>query len=163
MTQHSRFSPKTGFGRTFCVQPSLAAALAVLAVALSGPLGAQTPAPPAAVYGPFNAVFLADGPGLSKPMSPAASLDGLAAVATTIQGSNQQPVMQDPILAGRASWTLAFWFESLGAAARDGVAGRHRRSSRGGCALHRYPGQSAGALAGAGARFGRVRRRRQCA
>jgi hypothetical protein len=112
MTQHSRFSPKAGFGRTFCIQPSLPATLAVLVVVLSAPLRAQMPAPPAAVYGPYNAVSLADGPGLNKPLSPASSLDGLAAVATTIQGSNQQPVMQDPILSGRASWTLAFWFQS---------------------------------------------------
>jgi len=70
------------------------------------------PAPPAAVYGPYKRRLSCGRTRLNKPLSPASSLDGLAAVATTIQGSNQQPVMQDPILSGRASWTLAFWFQS---------------------------------------------------
>jgi hypothetical protein len=85
--------------------------VAVLALVLSAPLRAQAPSPSAEAYGPFNAVFLADGPGLSKPLTPSTSLDGLTAVATDQQGSNG-PVMQDPLLAGRASWTLAFWFNS---------------------------------------------------
>jgi len=88
----------------------LRAAVALVAAALAVPVLAQTP--PLAAYGPFNAVFLADGSGLNKPLSPSTSLDGLEAVATTIQGSNQQPAMQDPLLAGRASWTLGFWFEA---------------------------------------------------
>ncbi len=110
MTLPFAFSPKAGFRPPVCVRLTLSAAVTVLAVTLSVPLRAQAP-PPAEAYGPFNAVFLADGPGLNKPLSPAASLDGLAAVATAIQGSNQ-PVVQDPILAGRASWTLVFWFQS---------------------------------------------------
>jgi hypothetical protein len=94
------------------VRAGLRAAVALVAAVLAAPLHAQAPTPPAAAYGPFNAVFLADGSGLNKPLSPSTSLDGLQAVATTIQGSNQQPAMQDPLLAGRASWTLAFWFEA---------------------------------------------------
>jgi hypothetical protein len=66
--------------------------------------------PPAAAYGPFNAVFLAGGSGLNKTLSPSTSLDGVWAVAMDGQGSGQ-PAIQDPVLAGRASWTLAFWFE----------------------------------------------------
>jgi hypothetical protein len=85
--------------------------IAVLVLLLSAPLRAQAPAPPAEAFGPFNAVFLADGPGLNKILSPAASLDGLATVAWDRQGSGQT-AGQDPILAGHAAWTLAFWFES---------------------------------------------------
>ncbi|MGA2340296.1 MAG: LamG-like jellyroll fold domain-containing protein, partial [Terracidiphilus sp.] len=109
MLKHPTFSPAAGVrlrGRAV-----MQVAVAVVAAALAAQLHAQAPAPPAAAYGPFNAVFLADGPGLNKPLSPSTSLDGLAAVAMDGQGSGQ-PSMQDPILAGRASWTLAFWFES---------------------------------------------------
>jgi hypothetical protein len=110
MKLHSRFSPKSGFRPAVSVRPALTATVAVLAVALSAPLRAQAPVPPAEAYGPFNAAFLADGPGLNKPLTPATSLDGLAAVAIDGQGSGQ-PAMQDPLLAGRATWTLAFWFQ----------------------------------------------------
>jgi len=82
----------------------------ILAATLAAPLGAQAPTAPAEAYGPFNAVFLADGSGLNKTLSPSTSLDGVWAVAIDGQGSGQ-PSIQDPILAGRAVWTLAFWFE----------------------------------------------------
>ena len=91
------------------VRAVLRAAVPLVAAALAAHAPAQ--APPQAAYGPFNAVFLADGSGLNKPLSPSTSLDGLEAVAMDGQGSGQ-PAMQDPLLAGRASWTLAFWFEA---------------------------------------------------
>jgi Exo-beta-D-glucosaminidase Ig-fold domain/Concanavalin A-like lectin/glucanases superfamily/Glycosyl hydrolases family 2/Glycosyl hydrolases family 2, sugar binding domain/Glycosyl hydrolases family 2, TIM barrel domain len=84
---------------------------AILVAILAAPLGAQSPATPAEAYGPFNAVFLADGSGLNKTLSPSTSLDGVWAVAIDGQGSGQ-PSIQDPVLAGRAAWTLSFWFES---------------------------------------------------
>jgi Exo-beta-D-glucosaminidase Ig-fold domain/Concanavalin A-like lectin/glucanases superfamily/Glycosyl hydrolases family 2/Glycosyl hydrolases family 2, sugar binding domain/Glycosyl hydrolases family 2, TIM barrel domain len=104
MPKHRTFITATGFR----LRVGAVLRVALIASALAACLHAQAPA----AYGPFNAVFLADGPGLNKTLSPVTSLDGLAAVATTIQGSNQQPAMQDPIVAGRASWTIAFWFES---------------------------------------------------
>ncbi len=104
MFKHPIFVPADGFR----LRVRTAMRVAVVAVALAACLHAQAPA----AYGPFNAVFLADGSGLNKTLSPATSLDGLVAVAATIQGSNQQPATEDPILAGRAAWTLAFWFES---------------------------------------------------
>jgi hypothetical protein len=70
---------------------------------------------PLEAYGPFNAVFLANGSGLNKNLNPSTSLDRDWAVAMDGQGSGQ-PAMQDPILAGRASWTLTFWFEQPEAA-----------------------------------------------
>ena len=85
--------------------------LVALVAAAPAAMHAQATAPPAAAYGPFNAVFLAGGAGLNKTLSPSTSLDGVWAVAMDGQGSGQ-PAIQDPILAGRASWTLAFWFES---------------------------------------------------
>ncbi len=84
---------------------------ALLAAAPAAPILAQAPTLPATAFGPFNAVFLTDGPGLNKALSPSTSLDGVWAVAMDGQGSGQ-PAIQDPVLAGRASWTLAFWFES---------------------------------------------------
>ncbi|MGB6721467.1 MAG: LamG-like jellyroll fold domain-containing protein [Terracidiphilus sp.] len=51
---------------------------------------------PAEDYGPYNAVFLPDGPGLSKPLAEPPALNG----------------PMGTLLAGRAAWTLAFWFRS---------------------------------------------------
>ena len=108
---HTAFSPAAGFRRPACVRPRISVTIAVLLFLLATPLRAQAPAPPAEAYGPFNAVFLADGPGLNKTLSPATSLDGLATAAWDRQGSGQT-AGQDPILAGHAAWTVAFWFES---------------------------------------------------
>ena len=108
---HSSFSLKAGLKTRISPWLGILNTTAFLAIALSEPLSAQAPPLPAEAYGPYNAVFLAGGPGLTKPVSPSASLDNLAAPALDLQGSNQ-PVMQDPLLAGRASWTLAFCFNS---------------------------------------------------
>ena len=108
---HTAFSPAAGFRRTACVRPCIPVAIAVLVLLLQAPLRAQAPAPPAEAYGPFNAVFLAGGPGLNKTLSPATSLDGIATAAWDREGSGQT-AGQDPILAGHAAWTVAFWFES---------------------------------------------------
>jgi len=84
--------------------------LVALVAAAPVTVRAQATAPPTAAYGPFNAVFLTGGAGLNKTLSPSTSQDGIWAVAMDGQGSGQ-PAIQDPVLAGRASWTLAFWFE----------------------------------------------------
>jgi hypothetical protein len=110
MTQNLTFPPETNSQSIPFVRSRFAAILTVLAILLQAAMHAQAPAAPAEAYGPFNAVFLADGPGLNKPLSPWASLDGLAEVAMDQQGSNG-PVMQDPLLGGRAPWTLVFWFQ----------------------------------------------------
>jgi hypothetical protein len=113
MPKHFQFFPRVRF-RLF-VRAARRAAAAVLAVGLiallATPLAAQTPTAPAEAYGPFNAIFLADGSGLNKTLSPSTSLDGVWAVAMDGQGSGQ-PSIQDPLLAGRAVWTLSFWFKS---------------------------------------------------
>ena len=107
MSKQFSFMPEAGF-RLF-VGAVIVFLVAVVAVAPAA-MQAQAIAPPAA-YGPFNAVFLADGSGLNKTLTPSTSLDGVWAVAMDGQGSDQ-PAIQDPVLAGRASWTLAFWFEA---------------------------------------------------
>ena len=107
MSKQPSYITEAGFG--LLVRASFGFLVALFAAAPAS-MQAQATAPPAAAYGPFNAVFLADGPGLNKTLSPSTSLDGVWAVAMDGQGSGQPP-MQDPVLAGRASWTLAFWFE----------------------------------------------------
>jgi hypothetical protein len=70
-----------------------------LGILLVLPLSASAQQVPAEAYGPYNAVFLADGPGLTKPSAgpygqpPPPS----AAIATDV-------------LDAHARWTLAFWF-----------------------------------------------------
>ena len=53
-------------------------------------------------FGPYNAVSLADGSGLIKPLAPPAPLDP----------RYRGPQPPDPLTRGSASWTLAFWFHS---------------------------------------------------
>jgi hypothetical protein len=57
---------------------------------------------PEEAYGPYNAVFLPDGPGLTKPLAPPVPLDP----------RYQGPRPPDPLTGGAAPWTLAFWFHS---------------------------------------------------
>jgi hypothetical protein len=108
MSKHPSYTPEASFRLFVCAAFGfLVAPLGAAPAAMH----AQTIAPAPAAYGPFNAVFLADGPGLNKTLSPSTSQDGVWAVAMDGQGSGQ-PAIQDPVLAGRAAWTLAFWFES---------------------------------------------------
>jgi Glycosyl hydrolase 2 galactose-binding domain-like/Exo-beta-D-glucosaminidase Ig-fold domain/Concanavalin A-like lectin/glucanases superfamily/Glycosyl hydrolases family 2/Glycosyl hydrolases family 2, TIM barrel domain len=94
-----------------CRLPFLALVFASLvALALTASQRAQAQATLTEAYGPFNAAFLADGPGLNKPMNPATSRDGLSAPSLDREQSGW-PARQDPLLAGRASWTLVFWFK----------------------------------------------------
>src|ERR1039458_9473093 len=107
MSKQPSYMPEAGF--RLLVRAAIGFLVALVAAAPAA-VNAQATAPPAAAYGPFNAVFLAGGAGLNKTLSPSTSLDGVWAVAMDGQGSGQ-PAIQDPVLAGAASWTLAFWFE----------------------------------------------------
>ncbi|MGB7264173.1 MAG: LamG-like jellyroll fold domain-containing protein [Terracidiphilus sp.] len=73
----------------------------VLSAFIAAPAGSAQSIPEEA-YGPYNAKFLPDGLGLIKPLATPAPLD------PRYQGS-QPP---DPLTAGAAQWTLAFWFHS---------------------------------------------------
>jgi hypothetical protein len=64
------------------------------------PVFAQTA--PQEAYGPYSAIFLPDGPGLIKPLAPPAPLDP----------RYKGPQPSDPLTAGAAQWTLAFWFHT---------------------------------------------------
>jgi hypothetical protein len=67
---------------------------------------------PTEAYGPFNATFLADGPGLTKPLTHPSSLDGRGAALLERLGVNRPLDERDPLLEGRATWTLGFWFHT---------------------------------------------------
>ena len=112
MPTRTAMSPNAKFQLPFRVRKWVRVTVALASFVLSAFLHAQPPAspPPAEAYGPFNAVFLIGGPGLNKTLSPATSLDGLATPAWDSEGS-AQAAGQDPILAGNASWTIAFWFK----------------------------------------------------
>jgi len=73
---------------------------------------ANAQALPAEAFGPYNAVVLPDGPGLTKSLSPPSPLDGRTAALLDRLGINRQSESHDPLLTGGAKWTLAFWFHS---------------------------------------------------
>jgi len=66
---------------------------------------------PAEAYGPYNATFLVDGAGLSKPLTPPSSIDPRTAAMLDRMGmGNRQSDSHEALLGGHAAWTLAFWF-----------------------------------------------------
>lgn len=69
-------------------------------------LGAQSL--PSEIYGPYNATFLPDGPGLSK------KLAAPPAPPSPFSHADPNPLVDERsiILKGHASWSLAFWFHS---------------------------------------------------
>ncbi|MGD0627898.1 MAG: LamG-like jellyroll fold domain-containing protein [Terracidiphilus sp.] len=88
------------------------AVLALLALVFHSHALAQTQALPAEAYGPYNATFLIDGPGMTKPLAPPSTLDPRTAGMLDRLGLNQQAAQRDALAAARAAWTLAFWFRS---------------------------------------------------
>ncbi len=75
---------------------------------------AQTPPPPplpASVYGPYAANFLIGGSGLTKALVAGTNLNPSAAAVLSSYGL-VNPANPDPLLAGAAPWTLAFWFRA---------------------------------------------------
>jgi hypothetical protein len=74
-------------------------ALAVAPLLAAGTLAAQSI--PEEAYGPYNAIVLPDGLGLIKPLAAPPSLDP----------RYRGPQPPDPLTAGSAPWTLAFWFQ----------------------------------------------------
>jgi hypothetical protein len=67
---------------------------------------------PDEAYGPYSAVFLADGPGLTKDLATPSTLDSRTAALLDRLGLNQQAGERDSLLDGRARWTVSFWFRS---------------------------------------------------
>jgi hypothetical protein len=90
--------------------PAAVLFMGMLFLSLPLPVGAQSV--PLEVYGPYNAVFLPDGPALIKPLAAPSSLDSRIAVQLDRLGLNKQPYARDALLDGWATWTLAFWFRA---------------------------------------------------
>jgi len=89
----------------------LGAAFVCLTLLVPEPANAQSL--PAEAYGPYNATFLADGPGISKPLTPPSPIDPRTAAMLDRMGmGGRQSDSHDALLAGHAAWTLAFWFRS---------------------------------------------------
>jgi hypothetical protein len=88
--------------------PFLIGALIVL---LAWSSNALAQAVPAEGYGPYNAIFLTDGPGLTKPLVAPSPLDSRTAGLLDRLGLNREPD-RDVLLEGRSPWTLAFWFRA---------------------------------------------------
>ncbi|MGA2847893.1 MAG: LamG-like jellyroll fold domain-containing protein [Terracidiphilus sp.] len=87
----------------------LGAAFACMAWLVPQPANAQSF--PVEAYGPYNATFLVDGPGLSKPLTPPSPIDPRTAAMLDRMGmGGRQSDSHDALLAGHSAWTLAFWF-----------------------------------------------------
>jgi hypothetical protein len=95
--------------RSFLFQATTA--IAILAFLVFSSL-ARAQEIPAESYGPYNAVFLPDGPGLTKQLAAPSPLDSRTAALLDRLGLNKEPDQRDVLLEGRATWTLAFWFRS---------------------------------------------------
>jgi hypothetical protein len=88
---------------------SLGLAFVFLGSFMPRPVNAQSL--PAEAYGPYNATFLVDGPGLSKSLTPPSSIDPRTAAMLDRMGmGGRQSASNDALLGGNAAWTLAFWF-----------------------------------------------------
>jgi Exo-beta-D-glucosaminidase Ig-fold domain/Glycosyl hydrolases family 2/Concanavalin A-like lectin/glucanases superfamily/Glycosyl hydrolases family 2, sugar binding domain/Glycosyl hydrolases family 2, TIM barrel domain len=79
---------------------ALSVALVLFALLVAAASSAQQI--PEEAYGPYNVIVLPDGSGLTKPLAPPPSLDP----------RYRGPQPPDPLTAGAAQWTLAFWFHS---------------------------------------------------
>ena len=88
------------------------AALALFAISAISGATAQVQSLPEEAFGPWNAVFLADGPGLSKPLAPSPNADPRTALLLDRLGVNRDQQTPDQILEGRAAWTLVLWFRT---------------------------------------------------
>jgi hypothetical protein len=84
--------------------------LSPLVMALMGVRGAGAQEIPAEVYGPWNVVTLADGPGLTEPQP--------AEWPKTKPSAERLPAA---VLEGTGKWTLAFWFRGDEAPSRNGL------------------------------------------
>jgi hypothetical protein len=83
------------------------AAVALIAMLLVLPGQARAQSVPAEAYGPYNATFLPDGPGLTKKLSP------LPAPPSPFSKPDTTPTDERSVLLeGKATWTLAFWFHA---------------------------------------------------
>jgi hypothetical protein len=106
---HSSLRKRIQFlsGRAFV----LSAVSVLLGLSLPGSQPACAQTIPAEAFGPYNAVFLPDGPSLTKALAEPAAPD-LRDAALLNRLGVKPPAPPVALLAGRASWSLAFWFHS---------------------------------------------------
>jgi hypothetical protein len=95
-----------------CRLDAIRAAFACLVILLPMATAARAQALPEEAFGPYNATFLVDGPGLTKPLTPPLTMDGRTAALLDRLGVSRQLETHDALLEGRAAWTLAFWFRA---------------------------------------------------
>lgn len=89
---------------------------------LALPLAARAQALPEEAFGPYNAVFLPGGPGLTKPLAQPPAMDNRTAALLERLGMNGETSEHDALLDGRAQWTLSFWFRGSDGSAADAVS-----------------------------------------
>src|SRR6201996_3680450 len=94
--------------RRLLVRAGIAAGLHVLLVSCL----AVAQATPTEDFGPYNAIFLPDGPGLTKQLAAPSPLDNRTAALLDRLGLNKEPDQHDVLLQGRATWSLTFWFNA---------------------------------------------------
>jgi hypothetical protein len=87
---------------------SLQAAIAGFTMLLALPGQAKAQSVPGEDYGPYNATFLPDGPGLTKQLAPPTR----PRVPFSKPDENRKIEERAVLLEGSAKWTLAFWFHS---------------------------------------------------
>jgi glycosyl hydrolase family 2/Ig-like domain-containing protein/concanavalin A-like lectin/glucanase superfamily protein len=103
-------SLKREFQISICRLCRLRTAVVCLAVLLGAPRQTKAQSVPVEAYGPYNATFLTDGPGLTKPLTAPSTLDSSTTALLNRLALNNPPSERDALLDGHARWTLAFRF-----------------------------------------------------
>ena len=99
-----QWNPLSHLCRPFSL--TAAVALVVLVLASAAQLTAQTV--PDQAYGPYNATFLPDGPGLNKQLAPPEP----PRMPFSRPDENKKVEPRAVLLAGQATWSIAFWFHA---------------------------------------------------
>jgi Exo-beta-D-glucosaminidase Ig-fold domain/Glycosyl hydrolases family 2/Concanavalin A-like lectin/glucanases superfamily/Glycosyl hydrolases family 2, sugar binding domain/Glycosyl hydrolases family 2, TIM barrel domain len=106
------FTVSSAFRRFILQNARSSFLIAALIVPLAWSSSVLAQAVPAEDYGPYNAIFLPDGPALTKPLAAPSPLDSRTAALLDRLGLNRESDQRDVLLEGRSPWTLAFWFRS---------------------------------------------------
>jgi hypothetical protein len=112
MQTHHKVSSSSEFRSSTDCRFNLIAAVGCLALLLVATVNARGQEFPAEDFGPYNAIFLSDGPGLTKTLAPPSPMDSRAAALLDRFGLKTEPEHHEDLLAGRAIWTLTFWYRS---------------------------------------------------
>ncbi len=108
MQNHLKVSPKRNSCAVSLCSCLLAGLLSLFAVY---PRIAAAQSIPDEAYGPYNVVILPDGSGLTKPLALPLAIDPRTSGVLERMGIHT-PEQHEPLVDGRAQWTLSFWFRS---------------------------------------------------